>query len=319
MQANTLSLVIENVVNPAKSSIFAQLQAIYNDIIEMLESKDRSVIMAAISQKGGVAKSTIIYQFAVMLANLGFKVRIFDCDTQQTLQHQWKKRYEYKKQEMAFIKQAKEELAKKVAEGKLNEYFRINSEKSIAKREERLKAISSIDFANHNPEVDFSEVIKTSADFDVVLFDTACHLSDAQSPLLYVCDSIVIPFNNSDDEFDTNVRVKKFIQDEKVNAAENDEVITADIRSVIIDRPNTAKDRTEYVKNLWIDYGYQKTHGLLESRLTNRQIYRDVKNFGLGVGELEGQAGEIASLEIATLFKELLVSSDAKQAKRVKA
>ncbi|HGN1514115.1 TPA: AAA family ATPase [Pseudomonas aeruginosa] len=316
MQKNQLALVVENEVNAVAQNT---LESVLNDVIEIMESFEKSFIMGAISQKGGVGKSTIIYQIAVMLANLGFKVRLFDCDTQQTLQHQWKKRYEYKKQEIGLIKQAKEELAKKVADGKLNDYFRINSEKSIAKREERLKAVSSIDFANHNPEVDFSEVIKTSADFDIVLFDTACHLSEAQSRLLYVCDSVVIPFNNSDDEFDTNVRVKKFIQDEKVNAAENDEVITADIRSLIIDRPNTSKDRTEYVSSLWTDYGYQKTHGLLESRLTNRQIYRDVKNYGLGVAELDSPAGEVALLEIATVFKEMLLSSNAKKAKKAKA
>ena len=313
MQKTQLALVVENAVNAEVKSSEITLESALNSIIELVEGYDKTFVMAAISQKGGVGKSTIVFQFAVMLANLGFKVRLVDCDVQQTLQHQRKKRNGYKKQLFAEIEQAKKDVEEN---SDLKDYFKEVRFKALEKRKARVSAISTLDFAHYDSGVDFEEIIETSQTFDIVIFDTPCHLSQMQANLMYVCDSIVMPFNNSDDEFDTNFRVNEFIKTEKVNAVEDGKVIKADIRSLIIDRPSTTADRNEYVSSLWEDSGFNKTHKLLDARLMNRQIYRDVKSFGLGVAEVEkNQASDVALKEIALVLKEILLSSNAKKAK----
>ncbi|HFT7945218.1 TPA: ParA family protein [Pseudomonas aeruginosa] len=312
MQKTQLALVIENEENSIIKTVAATLADAKNSVVTNLERMKRTFVMAFMSQKGGSGKSTNSVQFAVMCANLGFKVRVVDCDVQQTVQHQRKKRSDYKKMLLAEIEQERVAI---INNTELKDYFKEVRLKNLEKRKQKALSITVIDFPYYDSEIDFEDIIATSSTFDIVIFDTPCHLGDMQAKLLHVCDSVVIPFNNSDDEFDTNFRVSEFIKTEKMNAADEGKVIKADISSLIIDRSTTTESRNEYIQQLWNNEktGYYKTHKLLKSRIMNRQIYREVKGFGLGVEELErNQASDVALKEIAVAFNEIMLSAIAK-------
>lgn len=312
MQKTQLALVVGNEENSVIKTAAATIADPQNNVIINLERMKRTFVMAVMGQKGGAGKSTLVLQWAVMKANLGFKVRVVDCDIQQTIQHQRKKRSEYKKMLLAEIEQERNAV---INNTELKDYFKEIRLKNLDKRKEKASAIHAIDFPYYDSEIDFEEIIATSSSFDVVIFDTPCHLGDMQAKLLHVCDAVVIPFNNSDDEFDTNFRVSEFIKTEKMNAADEGKVIKADINSLIIDRPTTTESRNQYIDQLWNNEktGYYKTHKLLKSRIMNRQIYREVKGFGLGVGELErNQASDVALKELAVAFNEIMLSAIAK-------
>lgn len=312
MQKTQLALVVENEENSVIKTAGITLADATNSAIATLERMKRTFVMAIMGQKGGSGKSTNAFQYAVFFANFGFKVRLVDCDVQQTIQHQRKKRSDFKKMLLAEIEQERNAI---INNTELKDYFKEVRLKNLEKRKEKALSITVFDFPYYDSGVDFEEIIETSSSFDIVIFDTPCHLGDMQAKLLHVCDSVVIPFNNSDDEFDTNFRVSEFIKTEKMNAADVGKVIKADINSLIIDRTTTSESRNQYINQLWNNEktGYYKTHKLLKSRIMNRQIYREVKGFGLGVAELErNQASDTALKEIALVLNEIMLSAIAK-------
>lgn len=243
-----------------------------------------AITIAFMGEKGGGGKSNGASSLNNALNNAGIKSRLIDCDVQSTSYAQFAKR------------QITIDSLIANEEAKLAGNFKNKAAAKIAEYE----AMVQYEVVRHPMNSNFESLFKMAVNdgYKVIIVDTPCHLTEDHANLMKACDIVIFPFNNSDDDFNSNTRVSRFIQKTKEFAKS----FNTKIFSVITDQSTVTEVRNQEIEEEWSNFN--STHPLLKKRLKNRQICRDVKRSGLGVAEVPGKYAQAATEEILSVFIE---------------
>lgn len=266
-----------------KKFAFSLLDAAF---INNLNDMDEPITIVVTSEKGGVGKSHIASSINNALNNSGVKSRLIDCDVQGTSYAQFKKR------EATIAAEIESEILK------LNGNFKKKAQAKI----EDLESLAHYEVVRHPMNSNFNSLFKVAKNdgYKVIIIDTPCHLTPEHADLINACDIALFPFNNSDDDFNSNKRVNKFIE----NIKESNSRFNTHVFSVITDQANVSEKRNQEITEEWKDF--TNSHPLLKNRLVNRQICRDVKRHGMGVCEVTGKYAQAATSDVMAVFKEVV-------------
>lgn len=265
------------------------LSALNPDFINNLNEMDEPIKIVITSEKGGVGKSHLAGTICNSLNNVGVKCRLIDCDVQGTAYAQSKKR------EATIAAEIASEILK------LNGNFKKKAQAKI----DELESLAHYEVVRHPMSSNFNSLFKVAKNdgYKVIIIDTPCHLTEEHAVLINACDIALFPFNNSDDDFNSNKRVNKFIQ----NIKESNSKFNTHVFSVITDQSNVSEKRNQEITEEWKDFA--NSHPLLKSRLVNRQVCRDVKRHGMGLCEVSGKYAPVAAGEAMAVLKEAVESA----------
>lgn len=226
-----------------------------------IKAESNNIVLGVFSEKGGSCKSTVSYQLLNVLAKSGLKVKGIDTDPQGTLYNQW---------------------------------TRLGRGYELFQKMKYFDHSNAFEVVQHDINLDLLKVLEISNrdGYDVIVIDTPSHLSDNHSRLFSQCDLAIFTFNDTDDDIATSDRVKMFVESAKRQYGN-----VAQSYSLLTEQPNTPADRERELQEDWKRKGYETTHPLLDARIINRQIYRDVKRAGLAVGDISGKYGTLANNE----------------------
>ncbi|MFV3377205.1 AAA family ATPase [Pseudomonas sp. NY11226] len=232
-------------------------------------------IIAVIGGKGGSLKSTTTQNLAVALTAKGHKVLIIDFDPQKTVYLWWVlrdknfiKRQAKLAQKLADLKKQKEESGK---------VYNPLVARNIAKQAEEYNRMRNLKVVSMNPaNIDWKEIEAYKAEYDFVICDTSGHLEfiGTTKDIVKKSDMVLIPFNNSIDDFNVRMDVKETIK--------SCGSIAAKVYSLVIDmneKQNAKGIGPKFLANV------ADTMPIAPVKLYKRSSWLDVKYSGLGVVE----------------------------------
>lgn len=232
-------------------------------------------IIAVIGGKGGSLKSTTSQNLAVALTAKGHKVLIIDFDPQKTVYLWWVlrdknfiKRQAKLAQKLADLKKQKEESGK---------VYNPLVARNIAKQAEEYNRMRNLKVVSMNPaNIDWKEIEAYKAEYDFVICDTSGHLEfiGTTKDIVKKSDMVLIPFNNSIDDFNVRMDVKETIK--------SCGSIAAKVYSLVIDmneKQNAKGIGPKFLANV------ADTMPIAPVKLYKRSSWLDVKYSGLGVVE----------------------------------
>lgn len=240
-------------------------------------------IIAVIGGKGGSLKSTTTQNLAVALTSQGHNVLIIDFDPQKTDYLWWVLR------DKNFIKQ-QAKLAAKLAELKkqkeeTGKVFNSLVARNVAKQAAEYNKMRSLKVISMNPaNIDWKEVEALKAQYDYIICDTSGHLEfiGTTKDLIKKSDMVLIPFNNSIDDFNVRLDVKETIK--------SCGQITAKVFSLVIDM-NEKQNAKGIAQKLLANVA--DTMPIAPVKLYKRSSWLDVKYSGWGV--IEGKKDKVAT------------------------
>ncbi len=240
-------------------------------------------IIAVIGGKGGSLKSTTTQNLGVALTSQGHKVMIIDFDPQKTNYLWWVLR------DKNFIKQ-QAKLAEKLAELKkqkeeTGKVFNPLMARNIAKQAAEYNKMRSLKVIAMNPaNIDWKEVEALKSEYDYIICDTSGHLEfiGTTKDLIKKSDMVLVPFNNSIDDFNVRLDVKETIK----SCGE----IKAKVYSLVIDM-NEKQNAKGIAQKLLANVA--DTMPIAPVKLYKRSSWLDVKYSGWGV--IEGKKDKVAT------------------------
>lgn len=240
-------------------------------------------IIAVIGGKGGSLKSTTTQNLGVALTSQGHKVMIIDFDPQKTNYLWWVLR------DKNFIKQ-QAKLAEKLAELKkqkeeTGKVFNPLMARNIAKQAAEYNKMRSLKVISMNPaNIDWKEVEALKSEYDYIICDTSGHLEfiGTTKDLIKKSDMVLVPFNNSIDDFNVRLDVKETIK----SCGE----IKAKVYSLVIDM-NEKQNAKGIAQKLLANVA--DTMPIAPVKLYKRSSWLDVKYSGWGV--IEGKKDKVAT------------------------
>lgn len=240
-------------------------------------------IIAVIGGKGGSLKSTTTQNLGVALTSQGHKVMIIDFDPQKTNYLWWVLR------DKNFIKQ-QAKLAEKLAELKkqkeeTGKVFNPLMARNIAKQAAEYNKMRGLKVISMNPaNIDWKEVEALKAEYDYIICDTSGHLEfiGTTKDLIKKSDMVLVPFNNSIDDFNVRLDVKETIK----SCGE----IKAKVYSLVIDM-NEKQNAKGIAQKLLANVA--DTMPIAPVKLYKRSSWLDVKYSGWGV--IEGKKDKVAT------------------------
>ena len=240
-------------------------------------------IIAVIGGKGGSLKSTTTQNLGVALTAQGHKVMIIDFDPQKTNYLWWVLR------DKNFIKQ-QAKLAEKLAELKkqkeeTGKVFNPLMARNIANQAAEYNKMRSLKVIAMNPaNIDWKEVEALKSEYDYIICDTSGHLEfiGTTKDLIKKSDMVLVPFNNSIDDFNVRLDVKETIK----SCGE----IKAKVYSLVIDM-NEKQNAKGIAQKLLANVA--DTMPIAPVKLYKRSSWLDVKYSGWGV--IEGKKDKVAT------------------------
>lgn len=246
-------------------------------------AKVHGKIIAVIGGKGGSLKSTTTQNLGVALTSQGHKVMIIDFDPQKTNYLWWVLR------DKNFIKQ-QAKLAEKLAELKkqkeeTGKVFNPLMARNIAKQAAEYNKMRSLKVIAMNPaNIDWKEVEALKTEYDYIICDTSGHLEfiGTTKDLIKKSDMVLVPFNNSIDDFNVRLDVKETIK--------SCGAIKAKVYSLVIDM-NEKQNAKGIAQKLLANVA--DTMPIAPVKLYKRSSWLDVKYSGWGV--IEGKKDKVAT------------------------
>ncbi|HCF4091650.1 TPA: AAA family ATPase [Pseudomonas aeruginosa] len=246
-------------------------------------------MIAVIGGKGGSLKSTSTQNLAVALSSQGKKVLIIDFDPQKTVYLWWVLRDKnFVRQQtalaekLAMLKKQKEETGK---------VYNVGFAQRIAKQAAEYNKMRSLKVVSMNPaNIDWKAIEAYKNEYDYVICDTSGHLEfiGTTKDLIKKSDMVLIPFNNSIDDFNVRLDVKETIK--------SCGAITAKVFSVVIDM-NEKQNAKGIAPKLLANVA--DTMPIAPVKLYKRSSWLEVKYSGLGV--VEAKKDKIATQQFLDL------------------
>lgn len=168
-------------------------------------------IFAFVSGKGGVLKSTNSQNLGVALAHQNYKVLILDFDPQKTTKHWDAIRQLVMDKQKAKLELKLSELKKTEAE---NGYKNPIVTKHLYNKATELRKMKNLKVMDVNPSsVNWSEIEALKSEYDFIICDTSGHLEliGTTKDIIKHSDMVFVPFNNSLDDFNVKLDVKRTI------------------------------------------------------------------------------------------------------------
>lgn len=166
-------------------------------------------ILAFISGKGGVMKSTNSQNLAAALVDDGYKVLIIDCDPQRTSYNWNVLRQNIIEKEEARLRERRDALKKIQNEtGVINKMM----VKHVIEGAKKLNKMKNLHVISRDPNViNWAEVEEFKSEYDFIIFDTSGHLEfiGTTKDIIKNSDVVFIPYNNSIDDFNVRFDVQK--------------------------------------------------------------------------------------------------------------
>ncbi len=230
-------------------------------------------ILAFISGKGGVMKSTNSQNLGAALANDDYKVLIVDCDPQRT-SYNWDvlRQNIIKKEEERLV--AKRDELKKAHEAGYSNKQTLKQMVDAAKKLNKMKNLKVI---SRDPNsINWAEIEGFKEEYDFIIFDTSGHLEfiGTTKDIIKNSDVVFIPYNNSIDDFNVRFDVKKTL--------DNCGNYKAKVFSLVVDM-NARQHENGISKRIFEKFS--DSMPLAPVKLYKRASWIDVKWKGMGVVE----------------------------------
>ncbi|EMM2241321.1 ParA family protein [Pseudomonas aeruginosa] len=166
-------------------------------------------ILAFISGKGGVMKSTNSQNLAAALVDDGYKVLIIDCDPQRTTYNWDVLRQNIIEKEEARLRERRDSLKKIQNETGFTNQMMV---KQVIEAVKKLNKMKNLHVISRDPNViNWAEIEDLKAEYDFIIFDTSGHLEfiGTTKDIIKNSDVVFIPYNNSIDDFNVRFDVQK--------------------------------------------------------------------------------------------------------------
>lgn len=166
-------------------------------------------ILAFISGKGGVMKSTNSQNLAAALVNDDYKVLIIDCDPQRTTYNWDVLRQNIIEKEEARLRERRDALKKIQKDTGFTNQMMV---KQVIEAVKKLKKMKNLHVISRDPNViNWAEIEDLKAEYDFIIFDTSGHLEfiGTTKDIIKNSDVVFIPYNNSIDDFNVRFDVQK--------------------------------------------------------------------------------------------------------------
>lgn len=231
-------------------------------------------IIAFISGKGGVMKSTNSQNLAAALVNADYKVMIVDCDPQRTSYNWNVLRQNIIDKEESRLRERRDALKNIQNEtGVINKML----VKQVIEAAKKLSKMKNLQVISRDPNaINWSEIDDLKSKYDFIIFDTSGHLEfiGATKDIIKNSDVVFIPYNNSIDDFNVRFDVQKTL-----DSCGN---YKAKVFSLVVDMNERQHSKGISQK---IFSKFSESMPLAPVKLFKRASWVDVKWKGLGVVE----------------------------------
>uniref|UniRef100_U9UTA3 AAA domain-containing protein n=1 Tax=Rhizophagus irregularis (strain DAOM 181602 / DAOM 197198 / MUCL 43194) TaxID=747089 RepID=U9UTA3_RHIID len=228
-------------------------------------------VISFISGKGGVLKTTNAQNLGASLASEGYKVAILDLDPQKTAENWGLIR-------KAYIKKQEEKIRAKVEELKGVEKVNKLVAKQLTEAAKKLAMMKNLEVLAIDPNsINWKDFEAMKSKYDFIICDTSGHLEfiGTTKDVIKNSDIVFVPFNNSIDDFNVKLDVKKTIASCGGHKAK--------IFSLVVDMNEKQNSKGISQKML---ANVADTMPIAPVKLFKRASWVDVKYRGLGVVEV---------------------------------
>lgn len=231
-------------------------------------------ILAFISGKGGVMKSTNSQNLAAALVNDDYKVMIVDCDPQRTSYNWNVLRQNIIDKEESRLRERRDALKNIQNESGVVNKMMV---KHVIEGAKKLNKMKNLHVISRDPNaINWSEIDDFKSEYDFIIFDTSGHLEfiGATKDIIKNSDVVFIPYNNSIDDFNVRFDVQKTL-----DSCGN---YKAKVFSLVVDM--NERQHTKGISQK-IFAKFSESMPLAPVKLFKRASWVDVKWKGLGVVE----------------------------------